>query len=71
MSICQPRPCARGRQCLHRGCGFLCHELGIETGIDLEKLNLASRRAEEIIGSTLMGRVMHSDGLDQHRSRSN
>ena len=48
---------------------FLCHELGIKTGIDLEKLTAASRRAEEIIGSTLMGRVMHSGGLDRHRSR--
>ena len=50
---------------------FLCHELGIETGIDLEKLNVASRRAEEIIGSTLMGRVMHSGSLDKHRRRTN
>ncbi|TNE39532.1 MAG: hydroxymethylglutaryl-CoA lyase [Alphaproteobacteria bacterium] len=47
---------------------FLCHELGIETGIDLEKLIAAARRAEEIIGAPLMGRVMHSGGLDKFRN---
>jgi len=49
---------------------FLCHELGIETGIDLEKLTHASRRAEEIIGTTLMGRVMHSGTLARYRHAS-
>lgn len=39
---------------------FLCHELGIETGIDLEALVDAARLAEEIIGRPLFGRVMHS-----------
>jgi hydroxymethylglutaryl-CoA lyase len=48
---------------------FLCHELGIETGIDLDKLIEASRYAEEIIGQPLMGRVMHSGGLDKYRRR--
>lgn len=46
---------------------FLCHELGIETGIDLEKLILAAQKAEEIIGAPLMGRVMHSGSLDRYR----
>lgn len=46
---------------------FLCHELGIETGIDLDKLITAARRAETIIGAPLMGRVMHSGGLDKYR----
>ena len=46
---------------------FLCHELGIETGIDLEKLIGAALFAEEIIGVPLMGRVMHSGGLDGYR----
>ena len=32
---------------------FLCHELGIETGIDLDKLILAAQKAEEIIGKPL------------------
>jgi len=46
---------------------FLCHELGIETGIDLDRLIAAAARAEEIIGAFLMGRVMHSGGLDRYR----
>ncbi|MGQ0700770.1 MAG: hydroxymethylglutaryl-CoA lyase [Panacagrimonas sp.] len=46
---------------------FLCHELGIETGIHLEKLIEASRMAEEIIGRPLMGRVMHSGSLKAFR----
>jgi len=46
---------------------FMCHELGIETGIDLNKLILAAVKTEEIIGEPLMGRVMHSGGLDKYR----
>ena len=46
---------------------FLCHELGIETGIDLDKLIAAALKAEEIIGVPLMGRVMHTGGLDKYR----
>ena len=46
---------------------FMCHELGIETGIDLDKLIIAASKAEEIIGVPLMGRVMHTGGLDKYR----
>ncbi|MEP2604557.1 MAG: hydroxymethylglutaryl-CoA lyase, partial [Marinobacter sp.] len=46
---------------------FLCHELGIDTGIDLDKLIEAALKAEEIIGAPLMGRVMHTGGLDKFR----
>jgi len=46
---------------------FMCHELGIETGIDLDKLILAAVKTEEIIGEPLMGRVMHSGGVDKYR----
>jgi len=49
---------------------FMCHELGIETGIDLDKLVIAAQKAEEIIGAPLMGRVMHSGGLDKYRKAS-
>ncbi|MAW88093.1 MAG: hydroxymethylglutaryl-CoA lyase, partial [Phyllobacteriaceae bacterium] len=49
---------------------FLCHEMGIETGIDLDKLIAAAVKAEEIIGAPLMGRVMHSGGLDNYRKAS-
>ena len=46
---------------------FMCHELGIETGIDLDKLIIAATKAEEIIGAPLMGRVMHTGGLEKYR----
>lgn len=46
---------------------FLCHELGIETGVDLEKLIEAARKAEEIVGRGLAGRIMHSGSLEGFR----
>ena len=49
---------------------LMCHEMGIETGIDLDKLIAASLFAEEIIGRTLNGKVMHAGNLDQFRSNS-
>lgn len=48
---------------------FMCHELGIETGIDLDRLIAAALKAEEIVGRPLMGRVMHSGGLDKYRRK--
>ena len=48
---------------------FMCHELGIETGIDLEKLIAAARLTEEIIGRTLPGKIMHSGPLSTFRKR--
>jgi len=48
---------------------FMCHELGIETGIDLDKMILAAQKTEEIIGVPLMGRVMHTGGLDKYRNK--
>ncbi len=47
---------------------FMCHEMGIETGLDLEKLIVAAAKAEEIIGTPLMSRVLHSGGLDRFRA---
>jgi hydroxymethylglutaryl-CoA lyase len=49
---------------------FMCHELGIETGIDLEKLIAAALYAEEIIGRQLAGRIMHSGSLARYRKRA-
>jgi hydroxymethylglutaryl-CoA lyase len=46
---------------------FLCHELGIETGIDLEALIEAARLAERIIGRRLTGKVMHGGSLAAYR----
>lgn len=42
---------------------FMCEEMGIDTGIDLEKLLEASRLAERIIGRPLSGHLMHSGSL--------
>jgi len=47
---------------------FLCHELGIETGIDLEALVDASRLAERIIGRPLTGKIMHAGSLAKFRA---
>lgn len=37
---------------------FLLHEMGIETGIDLEKLCAVARKVEQVVGRTLPGQVM-------------
>ncbi len=63
---CPYAPGATGNVCTEDAV-FLCHELGIATGVDLDKLIAASVYAEKIIGSPLMGRVMHSGGLDKYR----
>src|SRR5690606_34398032 len=36
---------------------FMCHEMGIETGIDLERLVECARLAEDIVGHSLPGKV--------------
>jgi hydroxymethylglutaryl-CoA lyase len=48
---------------------FMCHEMGLETGIDLERLIDAARLAERIIGRRLDGRLMHSGSLAPFRAR--
>ena len=37
---------------------FLLHEMGIETGIDLDRLCAVARRVEEVVGRPLPGQVM-------------
>lgn len=46
---------------------FMAHEMGVETGVDLEALIEAARLAEDIIGRPLPGRVMHSGSLQAYR----
>jgi len=46
---------------------FLCEEMGIQTGIDLEALIEAARLAEEIVGHPLPGRVMKAGSLARFR----
>jgi hydroxymethylglutaryl-CoA lyase len=48
---------------------FLCHEMGIETGLDLDALVECARMAERIIGRRLNGHVMHAGGLAKYRAR--
>jgi hydroxymethylglutaryl-CoA lyase len=49
---------------------FLCAELGIETGIDLERLIEAAQMAERIVGRRLDGKLMHAGSLRAMRERS-
>lgn len=48
---------------------FMAHEMGIETGIDLDRMIEAATLAEEIIGRTLPGRVMHAGSLTRFRAQ--
>jgi hydroxymethylglutaryl-CoA lyase len=48
---------------------FLCHEMGIETGVNLEALVEAAQLAERIIGRPLAGRLMHAGTLARYRGR--
>jgi hydroxymethylglutaryl-CoA lyase len=48
---------------------FMCEEMGIETGVDLEKLIDAARLAQDIVGHALPGSVMLGGSLRQLRSK--
>ena len=48
---------------------FLCDEVGIETGIDLEKLAACGRLAEDVVGHPLPGSVMKGGSLRSLRSK--
>jgi len=45
----------------------LCHELGVETGIDLDRLLEVSVEAEQIVGHPLPGKVMRGGSLATYR----
>jgi hydroxymethylglutaryl-CoA lyase len=47
---------------------FLCHELGIETGIDLDALIACARLAEDVVGHPLPGTVMKGGTLQKYRA---
>lgn len=46
---------------------FLCEEMGIETGVDLDRLIEVARLAERIFGRPLPGSVMHGGTLARFR----
>ncbi len=48
---------------------FMCEEMGIRTGIDLERLIECARLAEEIVGHPLPGSVMRGGTLKRLRER--
>jgi hydroxymethylglutaryl-CoA lyase len=47
---------------------FMCHEMGIETGIDLDKLIECAQMAEEIVGHPLPGSVKMGGNLNKLRA---
>lgn len=48
---------------------FMCDEMGIETGVDLERLCAAARLAEEIVGHPLPGAVKQGGPLKALREK--
>jgi hydroxymethylglutaryl-CoA lyase len=46
---------------------FMCEEMGIETGIDVERLIAAAGLAEKIVGHPLPGSVMRGGTLEKYR----
>ena len=49
---------------------FMCNEMGIETGIDLEALIECARLAEDVVGHPLPGSVMKGGSLKPLRTRA-
>ncbi|MED1607660.1 hydroxymethylglutaryl-CoA lyase [Cytobacillus kochii] len=47
----------------------MCHELGIETGINLEKLLEVTEEAERILGRELTSKVYRGRSLDSYRQK--
>ena len=48
----------------------MLEEMGIETGIDLQRLIEASRAAQELLGRPLGAHVLRAGPVDWHGSRS-
>jgi hydroxymethylglutaryl-CoA lyase len=46
---------------------FMCHEMGIETGVDLDKLIEVAYLAEDVFGRQLPGKVMHGGSLARYK----
>jgi hydroxymethylglutaryl-CoA lyase len=46
---------------------FMCEEMGIETGVNLDALIECARLAEDIVGHPLPGKIMHGGSLSQYR----
>jgi hydroxymethylglutaryl-CoA lyase len=48
----------------------MCNELGVGTGVDLERLLDIAREAEKIVGHPLPGKVMRGGHLDSYRLKA-
>ena len=48
---------------------FMAHEMGIETGLDLDRLIECAKMAEDIVGHPLGGSVMTGGSLQKMRER--
>jgi hydroxymethylglutaryl-CoA lyase len=48
---------------------FMCEEMGIESGLDLDKLLNCAKLAEDIVGHPLPGSVMKGGSLARLRSQ--
>jgi hydroxymethylglutaryl-CoA lyase len=48
---------------------FMCHEMGIETGIDLEKLIESALLAEQVVGHPLPGSIKMGGSLNKLRQK--
>ena len=48
---------------------FMCYEMGIETGVDLEALIACARLAEDVVGHPLPGSVMKGGSLRRLREK--
>lgn len=49
---------------------FMAHEMGIETGLDLDALIECARMIEAIVGHPLPGKIMHGGSLTKYRQQS-
>ena len=49
---------------------FMCHEMGIATGVDLERLIECAHLAEDIVGHSLPGKVQRAGSLARFRAGS-
>jgi hydroxymethylglutaryl-CoA lyase len=49
---------------------FMCHEMGIETGVDLERLIECAHLAEDIVGHPLPGKVQRAGSLARFRQHA-
>jgi hydroxymethylglutaryl-CoA lyase len=49
---------------------FMCHEMGIETGINLDALIECAKLAEDVVGHALPGSVMKGGSLGRLREKS-